>query len=258
MKKKIKLDVVVIATLRPEILDITLNSFYHRLLKNYNVRLIVNIDPVGEPGVTKQEVIKVCKRYFKNTLINTPKIPSFSRAVYWCWKEVKTDIFFHLEDDWCLVSNVNNAAALKPFSDKNVIQVRLNSTRNNKFKFNDGFALAEVFSLNPSFFRKKYIKEKLPKFSFYRDPEKQIRYNLISHSFSNPRLVLYGHQNQKHMIIMTGRFWREKYNFNKWVVSAQGNVIWGKKKLSCVSQLYANSKYYFYLCFWKIRYYRFF
>jgi hypothetical protein len=41
-----KLDVVVIATLRPQILDVTLNSFYHGLLKDFDVRVIINVDPI--------------------------------------------------------------------------------------------------------------------------------------------------------------------------------------------------------------------
>ena len=61
-KNKIKLDVVIIATLRPEILDITLNTFYHRLLNNFNCRLIVNIDPIGDQDCNYKDIIRVCKK----------------------------------------------------------------------------------------------------------------------------------------------------------------------------------------------------
>ena len=64
--KKIKIDLILIATLRPEILEITLNSFYHKLLKNFNVRLIVNVDPIGDTRYTQQDVINICKKYFPN------------------------------------------------------------------------------------------------------------------------------------------------------------------------------------------------
>jgi hypothetical protein len=144
--------VVVIATLRPEILDITLNSFYHKLLKDFDVRIIINVDPVGEIGVSQSDVIAVCKRYFKNIISNSPMTPSFSRAVFWCWEQVNTNIFFHLEDDWCLKSNVDKTIALRPFSFDDIIQVRLNSTRNTKFRLDNGYVISEVFSLNPSFF----------------------------------------------------------------------------------------------------------
>ena len=249
-----KLDVVVIATLRPQILDVTLNSFYHGLLKDFDVRVIINVDPIGEFGVSQSDVIAVCKRYFKNVISNMPDTPSFSKAVFWCWEKVKTDIFFHLEDDWCLKYNLDKNLALKPFSNNNVIQVRLNSTRNNKFSYDNNYVIAEVFSLNPSFFRTKYIKEKLPGFDFDRDPEKQIRYNLNSHSFINPKLLFYGSQNQNRIIIMTGKIWREKHNFNKWIVSTTGDVTWNRKKINPFKQAYLNIKYRFYLWWWKIKF----
>ena len=56
-QNKTKLDVVIIATLRPDILDITLNTFYHGFLKNFNCRLIVNIDPIGDSSYTQKDVI---------------------------------------------------------------------------------------------------------------------------------------------------------------------------------------------------------
>ena len=105
--KKIKLDLVLVATLRPEILEITLNSFYHKLLKNFDVRLIVNIDPIGDKRYVQQDIINVCKKYFPNIIFRTPNSASFSKAVQWGWQQVKSEIFFHLEDDWCLKKNVD-------------------------------------------------------------------------------------------------------------------------------------------------------
>ena len=92
--KKIKIDLVLIATLRPEILEITLNSFYHKLLKNFNVRLIVNVDPIGDEKYSQQYIINLCNKYFSNIVSRTPISASFSKAVQWAWQQTKSDIFF--------------------------------------------------------------------------------------------------------------------------------------------------------------------
>jgi hypothetical protein len=86
--KKIKIDVVLIATLRPEILEITLNSFYHKLLKNFDVRLIVNVDPIGDKKYTQQDVINVCKKYFSSVVSHTPQPPLFQKLCYGAGKKL--------------------------------------------------------------------------------------------------------------------------------------------------------------------------
>ena len=53
-------------------------------------------------------------------VFNKPNKPSFTKAVFWCWGKVQTDIFFHLEDDWCLKSLVNKNLSLKPFLKENI------------------------------------------------------------------------------------------------------------------------------------------
>jgi hypothetical protein len=252
--KKIKLDLVLIATLRPEILEITLNSFYYKLLKNFDVRLIVNVDPIGDKKNTQQDVINVCKKYFSNIVSHSPLKPSFSKAVFWCWQQVNSEIFFHLEEDWCLKSKVNLGSALLPFQDKGVVSVRFNISRNAKFKKINNLVLTNTFSLNPSFFRSAFIKEKLKKYDTDMDPEKQICKNVKSNPFPNPKFILYGKHNEKSLVIDIGKIWREQRSLDKWDPFAKGPSIWHSKKTTFGRQMYLNIKYRLYLFMWKIRF----
>ena len=252
--KKIKIDLVLIATLRPEILEITLNSFYHKLLKNFDVRLIVNIDPIGDEKYSQQDIINVCKKYFSNIVSHSPSNPSFSKAVFWCWQQIKSEFFFHLEEDWCLKSKVDLERVLTPFQDKEVVSVRLNITRNAKFKTINNLVLTDIFSLNPSFFRSAFIKEKINKYDTNQDPEKQICKNIKTILFPNPKFVLYGMHNQKALVIDIGKIWREKKSLDKWNSFSKGPSIWHSKKTTFSRQLYLNIKYRFYLLLWQIRF----
>jgi hypothetical protein len=254
--KKIKIDVVLIATLRPEILEITLNSFYHNLLKNFDVRLIVNVDPIGDKKYTQKDVINVCKKYFSNVVSHTPRTPSFSKAVLRCWEQISSELFLHLEEDWCLKSKVDLNTVLAPFQNNEVVSVRFNITRNAKFKVVNSLVFTNVFSLNPSFFRSTFIKEKIKKYDTNQDPEKQISKNIKSTLFLNPKFILYGKRNEKALVIDIGKIWREQKSLDKWNSFGKGPSIWHSKKTTFGRQMYLNFKYRFYLLMWKIRFCR--
>lgn len=254
MNKK-KLDVVLIATIRPEILDITLHTFYHNLLKNFNCRLIVNVDPIGDSDHTQEDIINVCKKYFHFIVFNKPKKASFTKAVFWCWERVQTDIFLHLEDDWCLKSLVNKKLSISPFHKKNIVQVRFNIKKNKKLFKKDRYISSQVFSLNPSFFRSTYIKEKIKKFDFNLDPEKQISINIASRSFKKPLFVFYGNEDQNSMIIDIGKIFREMNAFDKWNSSGRGNIVWKIRKLNFFRGKFLKLKYILYLNILKLKYY---
>ena len=175
-----KLDVVLIATIRPEILHITLNSFKHKFLDftDTDIRLIANIDPLGESQYTQENIADICRLYFNDVIVRMPKTSSFSDAVKWCWSQVDSDFFFHLEDDWCLKSAIDNSIIIRSFDDVNVVSVRLNLTRNSKFRIDkEGRVHSPSLSLNPSVFRTAYIRELLSRFDTNRDPEKQFSHN---------------------------------------------------------------------------------
>ncbi len=257
--KKIKIDVVLIATLRPEILEITLNSFYHKLLKNFDVRLILNVDPIGDKKYTKLDIIKVCKKYFSNIILRSPQSASFSKAVKWGWQQVKSDIFFHLEDDWCLKKNVDGKVVNDYFLDPNIVSISLNIKSNKEYAEqpektkdpNDKLYIG--LALRPSFFRTLYIKEQLQKFDIKLDPEKQFSRNISTKKFLNPIFKYYGGINDGSMIIDTGKYWREKNKFKKWDLSSK-DITYQNKKTKIVSLSYYTCKYYFLKAYWNLFY----
>lgn len=100
------LDVTMTATLRHEVLEETLASFRMNLFKNHPIRLIINIDPVGDSTV--DDVLKVCEKYIDfRTEWNAPDTPSFPKAFRWVWSKVSSPVVFHLEEDWALLREVD-------------------------------------------------------------------------------------------------------------------------------------------------------
>jgi hypothetical protein len=110
------IDVTITATLRPEILERTLNSFSRNMFSLFpdtrRIRAIVNVDPAGNKNILgkQNEIIKIVDNYFDNALINLPAEAHFGRAFHWCWKqfmEGEAEFLFHLEEDWELLRPVS-------------------------------------------------------------------------------------------------------------------------------------------------------
>jgi hypothetical protein len=130
----------------------------------------------------------------------------------------------------------------------------LNIRQNKKLIKNDGNIHSEVFSLNPSFFRAIYTKEKIKEFDFNLDPEKQITNNIASKSFKKPVFVFYGIEDQNSMIIDIGKIFREMNAFDKWNSSGRGNITWKRKKLNFFRVQFLKLKYDLYLNILKFKY----
>ena len=186
-----ELDVCIISTVRPEILKLTLDSFRKRffnlLRKGFpgiKIRGIINIDPAGEPGITPQEMIKNLNlsSYFDIYVLNFPQSPSFPKAVSWCWDQVRTPIFLHLEDDWFLKKTIDfKSDVLDSFDqadnqNKSLVGILCNPSGNKKYPLSS-------LCLRPSFFRLELIKEifrssdnpDILSMSISQDPEKNFK-----------------------------------------------------------------------------------
>ncbi|THB75071.1 MAG: hypothetical protein D6B28_00950 [Gammaproteobacteria bacterium] len=255
MATKRQIDVVFIGVVRPKIIRITLNSFKKKLLKNYNVRLIANIDPSGETDKYSQEdIIGICKEFFDNVVYRTPKEPSFSKAVKWGWEQVNSDIFFHLEDDWCLKRRVNISKVEDAFKHKKIVSMRLNLTSNSKFQTTD-FTYSDCLSLNPSFLRTAYIKELIERFNNEKDPEKQFRESCATKAYPNPKFIYYGEPTDSAIVIDTGKKWRKSNALTKWDLSNMKTVTWRhENQKNRLKTLYYRIKYSAFIYYWSIRY----
>ena len=81
-----KIDITMTGVIRPDILTKTLESIVKNICQERDgFRLIMNIDPIGEP-IKPAKVVKVAQRYFDDIVYNIPKTPSFAKAVKWVWQ----------------------------------------------------------------------------------------------------------------------------------------------------------------------------
>ena len=244
------LDVVIISTMRPELLKITLNSFSNKMLKGIRCRAIVNVDPVGDSNCYQEDIVSICEEYFDVVVSRTPSKPSFSEAVQWCWSQVESAVFLHLEDDWCLKRYVNFNDVLKLFQDRDVVSVRLNLTGNRKFPSYNGVVYDNRLSLNPSVFKTIYIKGLLVKFDVKKDPEKQFINNFSTYDFAKPRFLVFGSIFENAYVIDTGKKWRKSLGLLKWDQSGEADIIWRKQDISFVRAFLLRLKFCFFIYFW--------
>ena len=148
---KESIDVVVISTLRPKLLNLTLASFQKHFLNQFGYyRIILNVDPVGEENTSQEAILELVKKYNENVIACTPKTGNFSQAVRWAWSQVESPYFLHLEDDWFLKKKVLKDDIFEQFvSDEKLTGIRLNLSRNPSERplYSDGL------SLNPKYFQ---------------------------------------------------------------------------------------------------------
>lgn len=242
------LDVVFVGCVRPSILELTIRSFKHNMLDKHNVRLIVNIDPVGEEKFNQNDILAICEKYFKDITFRTPDRASFSDAVRWCWSQVQSEYFLHLEDDWCLNKKVNLNGLIDVIKKNKLDGLRLNLRRNSSSADSFGCVESDGFSLNPTIFRTVFIKSLIPIFDTTKDPEKQFR-NLRN---SDIRICYVGKPGESAYVIDTGKKWRKYMGFGKWTASSN-QITWLEKQRNLAKHYYF-LKYLFFLLIWNVRY----
>jgi len=226
------LDITMTATIRPEVVNLTLKSFFKRFLYQIeNVRLIINIDPIGDERHDANDVIIVCKKYFQNIIVNTPNTASFPKAAKWCWEQIESEFFLHLEDDWLLRKNINSKSVFELMSKNDEIKsVRFFLSKNKKTNLSDNrYCYSNGFSLNPSIVRTSFIKEILKRFDTDLDPEKQFS-DLVNDN--KIKFILYGNKTDGNYTIDIGKKWRKLQNFDKPNISLSSIKSWKKRRFT--------------------------
>jgi len=185
-----KIDITTTATIRPEILDKTLRSFTRCIFHERDrYKFIINIDPIGDKGKKKEEVLEVAKKYFNNVICNFPNKPGFTKAVMWLWSHTDSDYVFHLEDDWFISHNINidNMVHILDIYSK-ICSVRLSKGQIAAAKkvikpiscpyiqSEDigKFQLFPRLSLNPTLFRGDFVREAAKVMTIKLNPESQL------------------------------------------------------------------------------------
>ena len=236
---KRKLDVVITATVRADILRLTLASFTKKLLHQFNCRAIINVDPLGETDRnTPMDMVNICREYFAEVIHKAPHQPSFAKAVQWGWQQVQTEFFFHLEDDWILKRQIKASELMQPMQDKKISGFILNRTPNVESE--------SAFSLNPCLLRTACIKEMLKSMDVNKDPEFQFN------KTTNSKLRVLKHISNNPIVVDSGRVWRRKMFIGKG--DSVTNPTWYNREKINLKFVFRYLYYKLYLTYWEIRY----
>jgi hypothetical protein len=222
------IDITMTATIRPDVLETTLDSFCEKMLYEKNrYRLIINIDPIGE-NIKPKFILKIAQKYFDDIVHRYSPEPGFANAVIWAWNQIKSDYIFYLQDDWKLLRPINIDDMIEVL-DKNP---KLSSLRLNKNETpideNTEFVICPRISLNPILFKSEFIKGVVPLMTPDINPEKQLRPSLKSERgrfIRNWEHGIYIKDSRDRIVGDLGRFWIKKSIYKK----ETGFTHWEKK-----------------------------
>jgi hypothetical protein len=228
-----RLDITLVAGRRPALLERTLASFRERLFANFPVAgFYANIDPVfgdaDDHAACRAAILSV----FPAAVIFEPDRPGFGRAVKTLWAATRSEVIFHLEDDWVLNEPLlpedvfplltGATRALAPVSKE--LGYRATETFNVRrpkkrvLGIPVGRDEINVFGTSPRFLDGDFARACAALMDPDLDPEKQMRPPL------NPRLRAYMQQfrcrflpagAQAELITDIGREWRDARGIDK-------------------------------------------
>lgn len=235
------LDILITATRRHEILQTTLESFKRNLFKDYPIKIIINIDPVGSDE-TNEDCLRVCQETFPKVeiLSHSPIEPNFSKAFKWTWDQARTDYIFNLEDDWELRYKVDLQNMIDILErNKNLVLLRLPyfiSSENmminwtTPFHWNGEFfecpeslKMSLGFCGHPSLIKGEFVQKIAPYINTEINPEKQFHRGPpeIMTEVSRWSYGVYGQPNMPAYIHTLGEKWAAKTKWHK-----KGNKAW--------------------------------
>jgi len=239
------IDIAITATIRPDVLQKTLSSFYCYCFTNYsyiskceNIHIVLNVDPIGDTNkYNQQDVLNTCYNFSKNITFNFPKKASFPKAVKWVWKNCKSEFVFHLEDDWELKRNVDLLKIINYFDRTDLSAIRLYKKKYPSkepymmfdceylFDGNELFIALDSgtqFGLNPSLIKRSFIKEALPLMVDDLNPEKQFRIKNIKMKdfILNHKYGIFGVPGDIALVNDIGTDWRIKRDIAKSIGSS--------------------------------------
>ena len=244
-----KIDITMPTTLRPEILERTLDSFCKNLfIERDRYRFIFNIDPVGE-DCEPAAILNLAKQYFSNIKYRIAEKPLFPAAVIWCWNQVEADFIFHMNEDWELTRPINIDHMISLLNKhQNLACLRLNKMDINANPDNivvfggckyipnpDGFLLASrrdnQFGTNPELIRGTFVKTARRLFKPYQNTEKQFRRGhpeMFKQVVMKWDYALYAKPGDSVLIRDIGKEWMKNNKFQK--EGGPGFTKWEKIK----------------------------
>lgn len=226
------IDITMPTTLRPSLLDRTLESFTKKIFMDKDrYRFIFNVDPIGERGCKSEDVVSVAYKYFDNILYNIAEEPSFPRAFKWCWNHAETEFIFHMNEDWELVRSINIDDMIDILKNNSNIAclrlLKLNVPKNLKFfrsmyvdkgQYLQAENRAVSCSTNPQLIKKAFYTQARKYLLDDANPEKQFR-SWHKKMFENVTrhwdYAVYAKIGDKASIKDIGEEWKKKHGYIK-------------------------------------------
>ena len=259
-------DITMTATLRPELIKRTIESFHKNLFGYWMdfCHIYVNVDNAGcdeekERIVKFREIEKFLLSYFSPEMVTINyKEPHFPSAWFWCMENTKSRLVFHLEEDWELNYKLNFEEMYGMFYKyKNLKHLRLSMFRSDDKAikmwqkhfalWNDHFFQIEEKSVkavgmcgHPSLNDGQWLRDAAAKMNRERNPEKQFHWGPVD--FLNEFVLgndygLFQPQNSRPVLREIGRQWMKDHGYKKaggvncewfthWI--KQGELAYGK------------------------------
>jgi hypothetical protein len=228
------IDVCVVTTLRPEILERTLQSFDKHIKYSGVLRSILNIDVndhvnFGRMFTELAETQELVNRYFtrENRVFKFCEIsfkPNFARAVKTVWSHTSSEYVFNLEDDWEFIADIDLDNVENYMEDICVDYIRFPKERAPRL---------EKVALQPSLWRGSCVRELSAVMSTDKDPEKQLRTGQGNEAIDRILRSMKENGIEDYEINPCckdiGREWREEHGYKKWDKNSAGNITWSKE-----------------------------
>ena len=236
-----EIDLKIVATRRPDLLEATLQSFRFVGLRDFQVSSIsMNLDPAFGTVEDAEICNRLIQRYFPGALVHEPLSPSFGGAVKRLWSEAGELPIFHLEDDWIAreplsVDFVQNAfdqgyGAVTPLAkehswdSRNPEALTVEIRRFFGLRVGKRATTRHSFGTSPKFILGALARRLAAKMDPDRDPEKKMYSGELDEVVQSFRSVFMTMAGKKPIIEDIGRDWRKKRGIKKQLV--EGKSVW--------------------------------
>lgn len=219
----------ITATLRPEILSRTLDSFSRKItdVSLKDLGCIINIDCAPKDYCDPNDIIELCSKYFKNVHYKISRNPNFCVSVKWLWSQATSPFIFHLEDDWELLNTVKIGDFLEFFNkNPNLYQLRLR-------KRTKEYGMWK-FGLSPCIISSSFYSQ-FAKLNNDENPEVQLNSSGISPEgrvavYPEANIDPYTKAHSDYVVVLDiGRDWRAQHGMSKPKKSMERNFLsWTK------------------------------
>jgi len=221
--KSFEIDVTIIATVRPDVLEKTLSSLIAMCPDIADARAVLNVDcvPVNTPDKFGN-VYLMTKKYLPVKFMRAAWQPSFSRAVISAWQMTTAEYVFHLEDDWEFIKPIDLGKCIDMIDSGEADYIRFSKR---PVPISEE---ANKIALLPGLWKGETVRGLARYMSAAYDPEKQLRHGFNEGIDSLLPKKIYDYSLTAGGIVChdNGRKWRLQRGLEKWDKNTPGDITW--------------------------------